>query len=275
MHPVGHVPDWHLLGRPPGEDRLEEVAAHLPVQAAHAVHRAAPADGEIRHVEGLRGVVRPLPPEGQQVGERDAELPLRVVAKVTFDERGGKPVEPGGHRGVCGEEIARSRDRQGLVERLAGRLHEVPGTLEHGQGRMPLVEVTDLRLQAERAKQAPSPQPQEHLLLEPQLRPPAVQLARDLAVGRAVHRVVAVQQVELHPANPHLPGAEPDRAARHGDVQAQPLSVREAQRHDRQLPGVVVRVEGSLGAVAVQHLAKVALLVEQPHTDHGHAQVAG
>ena len=40
------------------------------------------------------------------------------------------------------------------------------------------------------------------------------------------------------------------------------------------MPGIVVRVKSLLRAVLVDHLAKIALLVEQAHADHGHAQVA-
>ena len=90
-----------------------------------------------------------------------------------------------------------------------------------------------------------------------------------------VRRVVAVEQVELHPADLDLPGAQPDRVAGQRDLQPQPLAVRLAQRRDRQLPGVVVREERLLRSVPVDHLAEIALLVEQPHADHRHAQVAG
>ena len=87
--------------------------------------------------------------------------------------------------------------------------------------------------------------------------------------------VIAVQQVQLHAADLNLPGAQPDRVTGQGDLQPQPLPIRFAQRRDRQLARVVVGVKGLLRAVLVDHLAKIALLVEQPHADHRDAQIAG
>ena len=90
-----------------------------------------------------------------------------------------------------------------------------------------------------------------------------------------VRRVIAVQQVKLHSADLDLPGAQPDRVSRQRDLQPQPLPVRLAQRRDRQLSGIVVRKEGLLRSVFIDHLAKIALLVEQPDAHHWHTQIAG
>ncbi|MBS1136999.1 MAG: hypothetical protein H6R11_953 [Proteobacteria bacterium] len=87
--------------------------------------------------------------------------------------------------------------------------------------------------------------------------------------------VIAVQEVKLHATDLNLPGAQPDRVPRQGDLQPQPFAVRLAQRRDRQLSGVVVREERLLCAVLIDHLAKIALLVEQPNADDGNAQIAG
>src|ERR1035441_8674163 len=94
-------------------------------------------------------------------------------------------------------------------------------------------------------------------------------------MSRKVSRVIAVQQVKLHPADLDLPRAQPDRVTRQGDLQSQPLAVRLAQRRDRQLSGIVIRIKSLLRSVLVNPLAKIALLVEQPHADHRHAQRAG
>ena len=140
---------------------------------------------------------------------------------------------------------------------------------------MPFIQVTDFRLDAECGEQPPAANPKQHFLQEAQLRSAAIQLAGNPAVSGEVRRVIAVQQVKLHPTNLNLPGAQPNRVARQGDLQPQPLSVRLAQRRDRQLSGVVIRIKSLLRSVLVNHLTKIALLVEQPHTDHRHAQVAG
>jgi hypothetical protein len=44
---------------------------------------------------------------------------------------------------------------------------------------------------------------------------------------------------------------------------------------DRQLSGIVTREEGLLRTIFINHLAEIALLVEQSHADHRHAQIAG
>ena len=71
---VGHVSDRHFVLRPARKQRPKEPPAHLPVQAAHAIDRPAAADGQIRHVERLRRVVRVLAAQGQQIVKGDAEL---------------------------------------------------------------------------------------------------------------------------------------------------------------------------------------------------------
>ena len=92
---------------------------------------------------------------------------------------------------------------------------------------------------------------------------------------RKVRRVIAVEQVKLHPTHLHLPRAQPDRVTRQGNLQPQPFAVRLAQRRNWQLSGIVIRVKSLLRSVLVNHLTKITLLVEQSHSDHRHAQVAG
>ena len=53
VYAVGDVSDGHLVFRPAGKKRREQVTAHRPVQAAHAVDGTAPADRQICHVEAL------------------------------------------------------------------------------------------------------------------------------------------------------------------------------------------------------------------------------
>ena len=48
-----------------------------------------------------------------------------------------------------------------------------------------------------------------------------------------------------------------------------------AQRRNRQLSGIVIWKEGLLRTILADHLSKIALLVEQPHADHRHAQITG
>ena len=131
-----------------------------------------------------------------------------------------------------------------------GLFHETASALENGEGRVPLVQVTDLGLQAERAEQAPSADPEQQFLLQAQLRAAAVELAGDAAMRGIIRGVVAVEQIELHATDLNLPGAQPDRISRQRDFQPQPFAVWLAQRSNRQLPGIVVRKKRLLLAVA-------------------------
>ena len=275
MDSVGHVSDRDFVLRPARKQRQKEAPADFPVQAAHAVRRPAPADCQIRHVERLRRVVRILAAQRQQIVKRNAELLFGIPAQVLLDEGRSKTVETGGHRRMGGEEITRSRRGQCHFEGLPGLFHEVAGALQHGERRVPFIQVTDLRLEPQRAEQPPSADPEQHFLLEAQFRPAPIEFAGNPPMRREVRRVIAVQQVKLHPADLDLPGAQPDRVPRQRDLQPQPLAVRLAQRRDRQLSGIVIRVERLLLPVLVDHLAKIALLVEQSHAGHRHTQIAG
>ena len=90
-----------------------------------------------------------------------------------------------------------------------------------------------------------------------------------------IRRVVAVEQVQLHASHLNLPGTQPDRVTGQGDFESQPLTIRFAQRCDRQMSGLVIRKERLLRAILVDQLAKIAVLVEQPHANHRHTQVTG
>ena len=102
----------------------------------------------------LRRVVRVLAAQGQQIVECDAELLLGIPTEVLLDEGRSETVKAGGHCRVGGEEIPRSRDGQRDFEGLPGLFHETPGALQHGKGRMPFIQMTDFRLDAERARAA-------------------------------------------------------------------------------------------------------------------------
>ena len=183
----------------------------FPCRRLTPLTAAAPADGQIRHVETLRRVRRVLAAQGQQIVERDAKLGLGVPTEVLLDEGRSKTIEPGGHRRVRGEEVAGPRDGQRDLEGLTGLLHETPGAFQHGEGRMPFIQMAHVRPDAEFAEQTPSADPKDDFLHEPQLRPASVELARNPPVRGHVRRVIAVQQVELRPADLNLPGAQPDR----------------------------------------------------------------
>src|ERR1019366_10574326 len=105
------------------------------------------------------------------------------------------------------------------------------------------------RLEAECAEQPPSADPEHQFLLQAQVRAAPIQLAGNPAMCGKVRGVIAVQQVKLHSADLDLPGTQPDRVSRQRDLQPQPLPVWLAQRRDRQLSGIVVRVKSLLLSV--------------------------
>src|ERR1039457_2654518 len=151
--------------------------ADFTMQTAHAIHRAAATDGQIGHVETFRRVVRILAAQGQQTMEADAELFSSIMTEVLFDEHWSETIKARSHRRVGREYISRPRGSQRHFERLRVLLHETAGALQHSKGRMTFIQVTDIRLDAERSKQSPTADPKQHLLFEAQLRSTAIQLA--------------------------------------------------------------------------------------------------
>ena len=156
MDSVGHVSDRNFILRPVREERRKEMSADFSMQATHAIHCPAPAYGEIRHVETLQGVIRVLAAQGKQVGESYAELLLRIMSQVGFDEGWSETVKARSHCCVGGEEIADPSRGQGHFERLPGFFHETSGSLQHREGRMTFIEVTDFGFKSERYEQPPA-----------------------------------------------------------------------------------------------------------------------
>ena len=60
---------------------------------------------------------------------------------------------------------------------------------------MPLVEMADVRLNAQREEHAPAADTQHHFLNQTEFGPSVVEFTRNTSVERAVELVVAVQQV--------------------------------------------------------------------------------
>ena len=271
---VGDVADRHLARRQPREEGLEQAAAHLGVQPAHAIDPAAAADREIGHVEGLRGVAGIPPAQREQIVHGDAQRLPRVLRQVLPHELGGEAVEAGLHRRVRREHVPGAGDGERLVERASRLLHVLASPLQHGERGVPLVQVADVRGDAEQAQQAPAEHPEQQLLLETQLGPAAVQLAGDGPDVRRVGGVVGVEQVQPASSHLHFPGPDPHRAAGERGGHPEPLAVLGSDGKNRKLAGLVDRIERLLVAVGVELLAEVSLLVEQPHGHHGNAEVA-
>ena len=91
---------------------------------------------------------------------------------------------------------------------------------------------------------------------------------------RIIRCVIAVQQIQFHAADLHLPGTQPERVPGQRDLQTHPLAIGFAQWRDRELAGIIVRKQRLLRAVLVDHLTEIALLIEQSDADNRHAQIA-
>src|ERR1700731_2619114 len=102
--------------------------------------------------------------------------------------------------------------------------------------------MTDFRLQAQCAQKPPASNSQDQLLLQAQLRPAAVEFARNAAVRGDVCRIVGVQQIQPRPADLNLPSAYPESGAGKIQGEPQPFAARLAQGFDRQLTRVIERI---------------------------------
>jgi hypothetical protein len=85
-------------------------------------------------------------------------------------------------------------------------LHKAAGSFQYGKGRMTLIEVADLRVNAECLQQTPPSYTKDQLLLQAQFWTSAIQLTGDASMDWKIRRVVAVQEEELRPADLDLPG---------------------------------------------------------------------
>jgi len=277
---VGDRADRHLAGVKPGPQPGEHFPADLTVQPAHPVHPLGQAHAHHGHVEHRRvpaGVG--LRAQGQDPVTRQRRV-RRVPAELALHQIPGEPVDPGGHRGVRGENGAGPAQPDGLLEaQPLGRVLTDPFQAE--EARVPLVGVEDLGLRmagqlAVGAHRAHAAHAQQQFLAQPVLAAAPVQPVGDLPQARIVLFHVGVEQQQRHPAHLRQPHLRRQRAAlaqgeRHGHRGA----VAAAQQGDRQAVGVTGRVALELPPFRRQRLAEVAVPVEQPHPDQRDPQVAG
>ena len=174
MDAVGHVPDGYFFHRPALVHRLKQVTAYVAMQGTYTIHRPAPAYRQIGHVERFQRIVRMPAAQGQQIAGLNAQFLLGIRAKVLRNERRVKTVKTGHHRRVRREKVPGSGDGQCVLEGQPGFLHAAPRALQNHEGRMPLIQVTDLRLEAKRLEHPPATDPEQYFLLETQLGPAAI-----------------------------------------------------------------------------------------------------
>ena len=187
---------------------------------------------------------------------------------------------PAGHRGVGGEDRARPRQLERLVEGEARR-HVLPDPLQAEESGVPLVGVEHLGLGvagdlAEGAHRADAADAEQQLLPEPVLAPAAVQPVGHLVQRGLVLLHVGVEHQQRHPADlgqPHLGGEQLALGQRH--LHLHRLAAGGPQQRERQAVRVVGRVALRLPAVGRQRLGEVPVPVEQADADDRHAEVAG
>ena len=273
MHAVGDGADGHVLHRVLVPDAVPHFARDHAVELGHTIVEPRELERQHGHAEMLGVVARVLPAKGQEHLEGQAQAP-GVILEIGLDEVGRKTVVAGRHRGVGRENRARGHE---LHSRLEGQLvlvHEIGDALKAREGRMALVHVDDLGLEAKRLQGPDAADAEEVFLADPGLQVAAVEAVGELARGGLVFRYVGVHEVERHPADLRLPdlGEYPFPAQVH--VDHDPFAGRVLAQGQRHLLEVVDGVAFLLPAVRGEVLAEKTLLVAQADADQGHAQVA-
>src|SRR5664279_313867 len=141
MHTVGDVANRNFILRPVREERGEQLSADFAMQTTHAIHRATPANGQIGHVESFRSVVGIPTSKAQQSIACYAEFLLGIASEVLPDQRGIEAVETGRNSRMGGEDISGARGGERNFKGLTSFLHEIAGPFEHGEGRMPFIQM--------------------------------------------------------------------------------------------------------------------------------------
>ena len=133
---------------------------------------------------------------------------------------------------------------------------------------MPLVQVADLDLGRERLDRPPAGDPKNDLLRDPDFGAGVVEFTGDAAVGRAVERVVGVEQVQLDTPDQRPPGAQRDGPPGQVETDVEPGAVRSLRRLDRHRARVVERIGLVLRPGGVDDLPEIAFLIEETHADY-------
>ncbi len=224
--------------------------------------------GEHRHAEGLLRVAPVLAPQRQ-------ELPLREpqrcghLPEVAHDQPMIESVVPLGNRRVRREDRTASDLRNGPVAGLPAR-HEPADPFERAEGRVPLVEMKDRRLDFEHIERHQPAHAQQDFLANAVLRiARAVEVMRQSAIPGGVPRQVRIQQIDRHAPHRQPPylRLHPRSADGNRDEPARLLDGN----------GFEVRrgVDHPDGAVLAQFLTVVALAPENPDRHEGDSEIAG
>jgi len=185
-----------------------------------------------------------------------------------------KFVEPGSHRRMRGENVARPGGPQRFPKIEFGLHCQMARALNDRKRCVALIDMTNFDFGMEGLYHAPSADAEHDLLHQTDLGPASIEFCGYAAIRRTVERIVAVQQVELHPADRGLPDAELHDTTGQFEPDAQPATFRENNGLDRHRGRFVVGVEFLLRAAGVDNLTEIAFLIQQPDSDDGNIEIA-
>ena len=97
-----------------------------------------------------------LRPKGQQIVQWNAETLLGIGAEISLDEGWGETIKAGRYRRVGSEKVSARVVASATSKDWRCLLHETAGAFEHGEGRMPFIQVTYFRSEAERGEHCDS-----------------------------------------------------------------------------------------------------------------------
>ena len=203
--------------------------------------------------------------ELDELVDRDTAL-FGERAEVGLEEFEGELVDAGGHRRVRREDAAGAHRFDRLGERQA-EVDPFADAFEPEETGVALVGVEHLRIDAESTKGAHTTDAEDDLLAKPVLLVSSVQpIGHRDRLGR-VGRHVGVEQVQRDP--PGVDAPHPNRDVDTGEVDVH----LDTRRLDAECVGIDALVALALPPVAVELLVEVALGVQQPDADEGHAEI--
>ncbi len=237
------------------------------VELADGIRSRRVAEHEGRHVEGRVRVVGVAAAELEQLCRLHVRRAEPSVQRPR-DELAPEDLVAGGDRRVDREDGVAPHP----PKRLAGgepRLgsHELAGPLDEQEGRVPLVQMPDRRLDAERTQGANAADAEDQLLAEAHLPPADVQDVGDRPIRWIIGRNVRVEEEDRSPPDLRHPyrGVHGAVGDLHAHLERRPVACAGATH--RQLGGIEIGLGVLLVPIGVDLLTEVAAAVEEADAD--------
>jgi hypothetical protein len=203
---------------------------------------------------------------------------LRALARLLHRAREERAVEDLVARGDGGVDREHRAGGDAIARVLEGRarLTLVAETLEQHEGRVPLVEVEDLGLDAEGLEGAGAADAEDELLTEARLASGDVEVVGQAAEGGGVVVAVGVEEEQRHASDAGEPHADVDDAVADLDGDGELLvAARRADGADGDLAEIEAVAVVLLPTFRIEGLAEVAAPVEEADGDEGELGVRG